>query len=63
VPLVLAGCALVFVLAQRLALTWAAPLAVVVAGIGGTLQPLHDISLGGISMASSAFGSPTRTSG
>jgi hypothetical protein len=63
VPLVLAGCALVFVLAQRLALTWAAPLAVVVAGIGGTLQPLHDISLGSISMASSAFGSPTQNLG
>jgi hypothetical protein len=69
VPLVLAGSALVFVLTQRflappaLALTWAGPLAVVVAGIGGTLQPLHDISLGGIAMASSAWGSPTQNLG
>ncbi|GAA1651599.1 hypothetical protein GCM10009744_49210 [Kribbella alba] len=77
VPLVLAGCALVFVLTQRFLtppsdglggglqahVTWAGPLAVVVAGIGGTLQPLHNISLGGISMASSAYGSPTQNLG
>ncbi|HEY0473535.1 MAG TPA: hypothetical protein VGD34_17820 [Kribbella sp.] len=65
VPLLLAGSALVFVLTQRFlaAATWAGPLAVVVAGIGGTLQPLHDIGLGGISMASSAWGSPTQNLG
>jgi hypothetical protein len=71
IPLALAGSALVFVLTQRfltapgraLALTWAGPLAVVVAGIGGTLQPLHDVALGGISMASSAWGSPTQNLG
>lgn len=76
-PLALAGCALVFVLTQRFltppakgiedgphpSVTWAGPLAVVVAGIGGTLQPLHDVSLGGISLVSSAYGSPTQNLG
>ncbi|WP_238334757.1 hypothetical protein [Kribbella amoyensis] len=72
-PLALAGFALVFVLTQRFlvkpggqphpAATWAGPLAVVVAGIGGTVQPLHDLALGGISMASSAYLSPTQSLG
>jgi hypothetical protein len=72
-PIALAGCALVFVLAQRFlaapgvrtrtGTTWAGPLAVVLAGIGGTLQPLPDISLGRISMASNAYLSPTQNLG
>lgn len=68
-PLALAGCALVFTLARRFiprgdaGTTWAGPLAVVVAGVGGTLQPLHDLALGGISMASSAYLSPTQNLG
>jgi hypothetical protein len=72
-PLALACCALVFVVTQRFltapgvatrtGTTWAGPLAVVLAGIGGTLQPLHDIALGGISMASSAYLSPTQNLG
>jgi hypothetical protein len=72
-PLLLAGCALVFVLTQRvLAPTgagrltgtrWAGPLAVVIAGLGGTLQPLHDVGLGGLAMAASAYLSPTQNLG
>ncbi|MEU0092660.1 hypothetical protein [Kribbella sp. NPDC006257] len=72
-PLALAGCALVFVLTQRFltgpealgrtGTTWAGPLAVVLAGIGGTLQPLPEAGLGGMSMASSAYASPTQNFG
>ena len=72
-PLALAGCALVFVLTQRFlvkpdepqhsAATWAGPLAVVVAGVGGTLQPLHDVALGGVAMSTSAYLSPTQNLG
>jgi hypothetical protein len=72
-PLVLAGSALVFVLTQRFlprpgeppraGATWAGPLAVVIAGIGGTLQPLQDTGLGGIAMAVSAYLSPTQNLG
>ncbi|MGC4936310.1 hypothetical protein [Kribbella sp. DT2] len=73
VPLALAGCALVFTLTQRFlvkpgeephpAAAWAGPFAVLLAGVGGTLQPLHDISLGNISMASSQYLSPTQNLG
>jgi hypothetical protein len=72
-PLALAGCALVFVVTQRFltgpeapgrtGTTWAGPLAVVLAGIGGTLQPLPEAGLGGMSMAASAYASPTQNFG
>lgn len=75
-PLALAGCALVFVLTQRFltppakgidgphpAAAWAGPLAVVVAGIGGTLQPLRNFALGGVSMASADYPNPTQNLG
>ncbi|MEV6287228.1 hypothetical protein [Kribbella sp. NPDC051770] len=73
VPLALVGCVLVFTLTQRFLLkpgeephpgaVWAGPFAVLLAGVGGTLQPLHDISLGNISMASSQYLSPTQNLG
>ena len=73
-PLMLAGCALVFALAQRFltnapdgtpsgGATWAGPLAVLVAGLGGALQPLPDQGLGGISTAVAAYLSPTQNLG
>ncbi|ADB29623.1 hypothetical protein Kfla_0501 [Kribbella flavida DSM 17836] len=72
-PLMLACCALVFVLTQRFlvrpgrephpAATWAGPLAVLVAGLGGALQPLHDQALGGVSMATAAYLSPSQNLG
>ncbi len=67
-PFALAGCALVYVLTQRFtestsAGVWAGPLAVLVAGLGGALEPLHDLSLGGVSMAAAAYLSPTQNLG
>jgi hypothetical protein len=73
-PLLLAGSALVFVLTQRFLnpspdgkpradVTWAGPLAVLIAGLGGALQPLPDIGLGGISTAVAAYLSPTQNLG
>lgn len=73
-PLLLAGCALVFSLTQRfmgktpdgerrVGTAWAGPLAVLVAGLGGAIQPLHDSSLGGISTAVAAYLSPTQNLG
>ncbi|MET9269670.1 hypothetical protein [Kribbella sp. NPDC003557] len=68
-PLFLAGCGLVFALTSRLAptsesgATWAGPLAVFVAGIGGAVQPLASAGLGGISTAVAAYLSPTQNLG
>jgi hypothetical protein len=68
-PLFLAGCGLVFALATRLAptaesgATWAGPLAVFVAGLGGAVQPLANTGLGGISTAVAAYLSPTQNLG
>ncbi|WP_040456878.1 hypothetical protein [Kribbella catacumbae] len=72
-PFALAGCALVFALTQRFtqlpggepssAAVWAGPLAVLVAGLGGALEPLHDLSLGGVSMVAGAYLSPTQNLG
>ncbi|HZX07349.1 hypothetical protein [Kribbella sp.] len=68
-PLFLAGCGLVFALATRLTptaesgATWAGPLAVFVAGLGGAVQPLAAAGLGGISTAVAAYLSPTQNLG
>lgn len=73
-PLMLAGCALVFALTQRFVrkapdgtppagATWAGPLAVLVAGLGGALNPLPDLPAGGISTAVAAYLSPTQNLG
>ncbi|WP_433164863.1 hypothetical protein [Kribbella sp. CA-247076] len=68
-PLFLAGCGLVFALATRFTptaesgATWAGPLAVLIAGLGGTVQPLADTGLGGISTATAAYLSPTQNLG
>ncbi|HWD79794.1 MAG TPA: hypothetical protein VG497_12960 [Kribbella sp.] len=68
-PLFLAGCGLVFALATRLTpiaesgATWAGPLAVFVAGLGGALQPFAGIGLGGVSTAVAAYLSPTQNLG
>ncbi|WP_112241497.1 hypothetical protein [Kribbella monticola] len=73
VPFALAGCLLVFVLTQRFltplkaeplaGARWAGPLAVLIAGLGGAMQPLHDVALGGAAMALSAYLSPTQNLG
>ncbi|MEV0287097.1 hypothetical protein AB0H36_23525 [Kribbella sp. NPDC050820] len=68
-PLFLAGCGLVFALTTRFTptaesgATWAGPLAVLVAGLGGTLQPLDDVGLGGVSTGVAAYLSPTQNLG
>ncbi|WP_327639415.1 hypothetical protein OHB24_13905 [Kribbella sp. NBC_00482] len=68
-PLFLAGCGLVFALTSRLVptaesgATWAGPLAVFVAGLGGAVQPLAGVGLGGISTAVAAYLSPTQNLG
>ncbi|MFK4083871.1 hypothetical protein ACI2LF_07180 [Kribbella sp. NPDC020789] len=68
-PLFLGGCGLVFALASRFAptaetgATWAGPLAVLIAGLGGTMQPLAHAGLGGISTAVAAYLSPTQNLG
>ncbi|GAA1112874.1 hypothetical protein GCM10009630_07490 [Kribbella jejuensis] len=68
-PLFLAGCGLVFALSTRLTptaesgATWAGPLAVFVAGLGGAVQPFAGAGLGGISTAVAAYLSPTQNLG
>ena len=68
-PLFLAGCGLVFALTTRFAptsesgATWAGPLAVLIAGLGGAVQPLADQGLGGVSTAVAAYLSPTQNLG
>ncbi|MEI8407968.1 MULTISPECIES: hypothetical protein [unclassified Kribbella] len=68
-PLFLAGCGLVFALTTRFTptaesgATWAGPLAVLIAGLGGAVQPLSDAGLGGISTAVAAYLSPTQNLG
>jgi hypothetical protein len=68
-PLFLAGCGLVFALTTRFAptaeagATWAGPLAVLIAGLGGAVEPLAQVGLGGISTAVAAYLSPTQNLG
>jgi hypothetical protein len=68
-PLFLAGCGLVFALASRFTptsesgATWAGPLAVVIAGLGGTVQPLATTGLGGVATSVAAYLSPTQNLG
>ncbi|WBQ04951.1 hypothetical protein [Kribbella sp. CA-293567] len=69
-PFALAGCGLVFAVMQRFvqpgesaAAVWAGPLAILVAGLGGALEPLKDLSIGGVSMVSGAYLSPTQNLG
>ena len=69
-PFALAGCALIFAVTQRFvqpgesaAALWAGPLAVLAAGLGGALEPLHDLSVGGVSMVAGAYLSPTQNMG
>ncbi|MEU4608645.1 hypothetical protein AB0F43_37125 [Kribbella sp. NPDC023972] len=68
-PLFLAGCGLVYALTTRFTpsaesgATWAGPLAVLIAGLGGAVQPLADTGLGGISTAVAAYLSPTQNLG
>jgi hypothetical protein len=64
-PLLLAGGVLVFVLADRLVprSAWAGPLAVLVAGVGGTLQPYPHVALAADMMATSQYLSPTQNLG
>lgn len=63
-PFALAGCALLFAVTQRFAEPfWVGPLAVLVAGLGGALEPLHDLSVGGVSLAAGAYLSPTQNLG
>ncbi|WP_328989170.1 hypothetical protein OG394_23355 [Kribbella sp. NBC_01245] len=64
-PLMLAGCALTFALADRFVRRsgWAGPLAVLAAGIGGTIQPLSEIGLASLSTATVAYLSPTQNLG
>ncbi|MFI5732487.1 hypothetical protein ACIA49_20365 [Kribbella sp. NPDC051587] len=68
-PLFLAGCGLIFALASRFAptaetgATWAGPLAVLVAGLGGAIQPLAHAGFGGVSTAVAAYLSPTQNLG
>ncbi|WP_405063693.1 hypothetical protein OG474_19150 [Kribbella sp. NBC_01505] len=68
-PLFLAGCGLIFALASRFAptaetgATWAGPLAVLIAGLGGAMQPLAETGFGGVSTAVAAYLSPTQNLG
>jgi len=68
-PLFLAGCGLVYTLTTRFAptsetgATWAGPLAVLIAGLGGAVQPLAGQGLGGVSTAVAAYLSPTQNLG
>ncbi|MFB6719879.1 hypothetical protein ACFCV3_06960 [Kribbella sp. NPDC056345] len=68
-PLFLAGCGLVFALTSRFAptaetgATWAGPLAVLIAGLGGAMQPLAHAGFGGVSTAVAAYLSPTQNLG
>jgi hypothetical protein len=65
VPLLLAGCALIFALTDRIApgSTWAGPLAVAVASIGGTVNPYPTVSLPSESLVNYLWGSPTQNLG
>lgn len=68
-PMFLAGCGLVFALTSRFAptaetgATWAGPLAVLIAGLGGAVQPLAHAGFGGVSTAVAAYLSPTQNLG
>ncbi|GAA0571213.1 hypothetical protein [Kribbella sandramycini] len=68
-PLFLAGCGLIFALTTRFAptaetgATWAGPLAVLVAGLGGVVQPFETVGLSAISTAATAYMNPTQNLG
>lgn len=64
-PLLLAGSALILGLTERLAprSSWAGPLAIVVATIGGTLQPYPGFALPSENTAGYAVASPTQNLG
>jgi hypothetical protein len=64
-PLLLAGAALIFALTDRLApgSTWAGPLAIAVATIGGTIDAYPGIVLPHESMVNYVWGSPTQNLG
>jgi hypothetical protein len=68
-PFALAGCALVWALTQRFlakgaaGTTWAGPLAVLIAGLGGAVQPSAKLFMGGLSTTGVAYLSPTQNLG
>ncbi|WP_238334758.1 hypothetical protein [Kribbella amoyensis] len=65
VPLLLAGVALIFALTDRIApgSRWAGPLAIAVAGIGGTVNPYPRVSLPAEGLTGYVWGSPTQSLG
>lgn len=64
-PLVLVSSALVFVLADRIAprSIWFGPLAMVIAAVGGTVQPYAEVALAADMTTTSAYLSPTQNLG
>ncbi|GAA0571205.1 hypothetical protein [Kribbella sandramycini] len=65
IPLTLAGCALIFALADRLApgSRWVGPLAIAVAAVGGTVNAYPGIGLPQESLTAYLWGSPTQNLG
>jgi hypothetical protein len=65
VPLLVAGCALIFALTDRVAAgsRWAGPLAIAVAGIAGTVDAYPAVRLPGESLINYDWGSPTQNLG
>ncbi|WP_238165974.1 hypothetical protein [Kribbella caucasensis] len=65
IPLLLAGCALIFALTDRIApgSRWAGPLAIAVAGIGGTVNAYPNVNLPAESLTNYVWGSPTQNLG
>ncbi len=65
IPLLLAGCALIFALTDRIApgSRWAGPLAIAVAGIGGTVNAYPNVTLPAEGLTNYVWGSPTQNLG
>jgi hypothetical protein len=65
IPLLLAGSALIFALTDRVATgsRWAGPLAIAVAGVGGTVNAYPTVQLASESLSSYVWGSPTQNLG
>ncbi|TDU89338.1 hypothetical protein EV138_2902 [Kribbella voronezhensis] len=65
IPLLLAGCALIYALTDRIApgSRWAGPLAIAVAGIAGTVDAYPAVRLPAESLISYYWGSPTQNLG
>ncbi|ADB29624.1 hypothetical protein Kfla_0502 [Kribbella flavida DSM 17836] len=65
VPLLLAGCALIFALTDRIApgSRWAGPLAIAVAGVGGTVNVYPSVALPADGLTNYVWGSPTQNLG